>query len=72
MKQAWFKRAGWLYLPIHAMGLIISLGALAFLVPVSLAVLRTAHSVSDQLYTIFIYATCTFFWWNWIARKTAI
>lgn len=71
MKQIWFKKAGWLYLPIHAIGILITLGAVGFMVPVCMAVIRSGHSVSDDLYKIFIYTTCTAFWWKWIAEKTS-
>jgi hypothetical protein len=71
MKQIWFKKAGWLYLPIHAMGILITLGAIGFMVPVCMSVVRGGHSVSDNLYEIFIYASCTAFWWKWIAEKTS-
>jgi hypothetical protein len=71
MKQIWFKRIGWFYLPVHIMGLLITLAAAVFMVPVCIAVVRNGHSVSDDLYKIFIYATCTAFWWQWIAEKTS-
>ena len=71
MKLVWFKRVGWVYLPVHAMGLLVTLAAIVFMVPVVMAVVRTGHSVTDDLYKIFVYATCTAFWWKWIADKTS-
>ncbi|HKO82071.1 MAG TPA: hypothetical protein VJU78_16805 [Chitinophagaceae bacterium] len=71
MKQIWFKKAGWIYLPVHAMGILITLGAIVFMVPVCMAVFRNGHSVSDDLYNVFVYASCTVFWWKWIAEKTS-
>jgi hypothetical protein len=71
MKTTWFKRAGIFYLPVHFMGSIITLAAIIFMVPVCLAVFRNGHSVSDDLYEIFIYGTATAFWWKWIADKTS-
>jgi hypothetical protein len=71
MKQIWFKRAGWIYLPVHAMGLVVTLAAVIFMIPVCMAVIRNGHSVSDDLYEIFVYGTCTAFWWKWIADKTS-
>jgi hypothetical protein len=71
MKLLWFKRKGWVYIPIHSFGFIVSLMAIAFMVPVVITVDKTAHSVTDELYTIFIYATCTAFWWKWVADKTS-
>lgn len=71
MKQIWFKKAGWFYLPIHAMGMLITLGAIIFMFTVCIAILRNGHSVTDDLYKIFVYPTCTAFWWKWIADKTS-
>ena len=71
MKQIWFKRAGWFYLPVHMMGFIITIGAIIFMVQVCMAVVRNGHSVSDDLYEIFVYGTCTAFWWKWVAEKTS-
>ena len=71
MQYIWFKKEGFLYLPVHAMGFLVSLGAIIFLVPVYMAVMRNGHSVSDDLYQLFVYTTCTAFWWKWIADKTS-
>jgi hypothetical protein len=70
MKHIWFKRAGWIYLPVHPMGVIVSFMAIVFLIPVYMAVIRNGHSVSDDLYQLFVYTTCTAFWWKWVAEKT--
>ena len=71
MKQIWFKRAGWVYVPVSVMGLMVSLLAIIFLVPVYAAIVRNGHSVSDDLYYMFVYTTCTAFWWKWVAEKTS-
>ncbi len=71
MNTIWFKKWGWAYLPMHPAGAVITLLAMLFLVPVYMAVLRNGHSVSDDLYQLFIYTTCTAFWWGWIADKTS-
>ncbi|MEO6731434.1 MAG: hypothetical protein ABIN01_09465 [Ferruginibacter sp.] len=72
MEQAWFKKAGWAYLPIHPMGYLVTFFAILFMAPVTIAVVRNGHSVSDDLYNLFVFATCTGFWWKWIAEKTSI
>lgn len=71
MKQLWFKKLGWIYFPVHFMGVIVTLLAIAFMVPVVISADRSAHSVSDELYEIFLFATCTAFWWKWVAEKTS-
>jgi hypothetical protein len=67
----WFKRVGWVYVPVHIAGFIVTLLGILFLVPVFLAVTRNGHSVSDDLYHLFVYTSCTAFWWKWIAEKTS-
>lgn len=71
MKQQWFKTFGWIYLPIHPMGYVITLMAIIFMVPVCMAVVRNGHSVTDDLYSIFVFGTCTAFLWKWVAEKTS-
>jgi hypothetical protein len=67
----WFKRYGWIYIPISAEGVIVTILAVVFLVPVFTAIVRNGHSVSDDLYHMFVYTSCTAFWWKWIAEKTS-
>jgi hypothetical protein len=71
MKQIWFKQTGWFYLPVHGMGILVTLLAVVFMIPVCAAIFRNGHSVSDDLYQVFVYGTCTAFWWKWIAEKTS-
>jgi hypothetical protein len=71
MNTNWFKKYGLLYIPAHVMGLIVTLAAIVFLVPVYMAIIRNGHSVSDNLYHLFIYTSCTAFWWKWVAEKTS-
>lgn len=70
MKTIWFKKIGWIYIPVHFMGFAVSILAILFMVPVGMATVRNGHSVSDDLYQIFVYGTCTAFWWKWVAEKT--
>lgn len=71
MKQQWFKKAGWFYFPVNAAGWVVTVMAVIFMVPVVIAADRSAHSVTDELYEIFVFATCTAFWWKWVAEKTS-
>jgi hypothetical protein len=72
MKTIWFKQTGWTYIPVHGIGYIITLLAVLLLVPVYITITQTGHSVSDNLFHLFIYTSCTGFWWKWIAEKTSI
>ncbi len=67
----WFKKLGWAYVPVTAMGILVTVLAIVFLIPVYAAIARNGHSVSDDLYHMFVYTTCTAFWWKWIAEKTS-
>lgn len=71
MKQIWFKKAGWVYLPISPMGVVVTVLAIVFMVLVVIAADRSAHSVTDELYQVFVFGTCTAFWWKWVAEKTS-
>jgi len=70
MKNAWFKRFVWFYLPVSVPGALIALAALAFCVQVFLAVDRHSHSASDTLYGVFPYFVCCFLVVDWIAART--
>lgn len=69
--SVWFKKIGWTYVPSHFMGIMVSLLAVIFLVPIFMTVVRNGHSASDDLYHLFVYTTCTAFWWKWVAEKTS-
>jgi hypothetical protein len=71
METTWFKKFGWIYIPIHFMGLIITLGVLATDVWLFSVIDKNSHSAGDTFITFFIYCTCTAFWWKWIAEKTS-
>jgi hypothetical protein len=71
MKQQWFHRTAGIYVPIAPMGFIVTGMCILFLVPVCLAIVRNGHSVSDDLYQLFVYTTCTAFWWKWVADRTS-
>ena len=71
MPTVWFRRFGWSYLPITFMGLAVTILAVVFLIPVYAETIRNGHSVSDDSYHMFVYTTCTAFWWKWIAEKTS-
>lgn len=70
-QQIWFKKPGWVYLPAHTLGYVLTLLAIVFMIPVTMAVYRNVHAVSDALYQLFVYTTCTSFWWKWVAEKTS-
>ena len=71
MKTIWFKKSGWIYIPVHPAGFIVTLLAVIFLAPVYMSIIRNGHSLSDDLYEMFVYTTCTAFSWKWGAEKTS-
>ncbi|MGZ3850473.1 MAG: hypothetical protein ACXVKI_15140 [Flavisolibacter sp.] len=71
MKTIWFKKCGWCYVPVHPAGFLVTVMALIFLVPVCRSLIGNGDSVSDDLYHMFVYTSCTAFWWKWIAEKTS-
>jgi len=70
MKNVWFKRVGWVHLPVSVPGAVITLAALAFCVQVFLAIDHKSHSVSDTLYGVFPFFACVFLLFDWIAGRT--
>jgi len=70
MKTNWFKRLGWFYVPMSIPGTVLCLIAVGFCLSVFIAVDRHSHSVSDTLYGVFPFFTCTFLLVDWIGRRT--
>jgi hypothetical protein len=62
MKQMWLKKAGWLYLPIHAMGMLVTIGAIVLIAAVCIGVFKSGHTADEELYKVFINITYTAFW----------
>ncbi len=71
MKMKWFKRLGWVHVPVSVPGVILCLLAAVFCLTVFLAVDRHSHSASDTLYGIFPFFVCTFLLLDWIAGRTS-
>jgi hypothetical protein len=70
MKSHYFKQAGLLYLPVHLVGWLVSVFAIAICVWFFIVIDRTSHSASDTLTRFFVYATCVAFWFKWFAGAT--
>ena len=71
MKTTWFKKIGWIYIPISVIGIVISQAVVFFCVTVFIAVDRHSHSVSDTLYGIFPFFVSAFTILFWIASNTS-
>ena len=71
MKTIWFKKLGWIYIPVSVIGVVISLAVVFFCVTVFIAVDRHSHSVSDTLYGIFPFFVSAFTILFWIASNTS-
>lgn len=72
MKQGWFKKSGWIYLPVSAAGIVLYLMTIVFCVTVFIAVDRQSHSNSDTLYGIFPYFISAFTVLFWIASNKSV
>jgi hypothetical protein len=72
MKNNWFKKTGWIYVPTSPIGIVITLLAIAFCLSVFWAIDRNSHSVSDTLYGVFPYFVCTLFLLNWIGENSSV
>jgi len=67
----WFKRWGWLHLPVTLAGVIGTLLPLAFCANVFIALDRHSHSASDTLYGCYPFFVSTFLLWTWLAERTS-
>ncbi len=71
MNDIWFKRWGWVYLPVAWQGAVLVMLALVFCVQAFVAVDRHSHSVSDTFYGAFPYVACCFLLMNWAASNSS-
>jgi hypothetical protein len=71
MNNIWFKKFGWIYIPVHAMGLLITFIGLVLNMVFFVAIDRNSSSASDTWIEFFVYFTCVAFWWRWVAEKTS-
>ena len=71
MKNPWFKKAGWIYIPVNLPGFIITAMFLMFCINVIYVIDHKSHSVSDMLYNIFPFVVPAFLFYIWIASETS-
>ena len=71
MKSHWFRKVGWVYVPISGRGAIMTLCTVFFCITVFIAVDRHSHSASDTLYGISPYFVPAFTILFWIASNTS-
>jgi hypothetical protein len=69
MKSSWFKKAGWIFIPNSAQGILITILFLAFCIHIFIFVDSRAHSVSDTFYGIFPFVVPAFLLYIWIASE---
>lgn len=70
MNTQWFKKSGWIYVPVSIIGVILYLLNMTFCLTVFIAVDRHSHSVSDTFYGIFPFFVSSFTLLFWIASNT--
>jgi hypothetical protein len=71
MKNAWFKRWGWFYVPVSVPGVVIVLLVLVFCGQVFWSIDRHSHSASDTLYGVFPFFAGAFLLLDWVASRTS-
>jgi hypothetical protein len=71
MTKKWFKRLGWFHVPASAPGAVLCVLAFVFCLTVFRAVDRHSHSVSDTLYGVFPFFSCTFLLLDWVGGRTS-
>ena len=71
MNENWFRRVGWLYVPVSVIGVVLWVLSGLLCATVFMAVDRHSHSVSDTLYGIFPFFVCTFLLLDWVGSRTS-
>jgi hypothetical protein len=71
MKKIWFKKYGWIYIPISAIGFLIAAFTIILCVHDFLAVDRNSHSVSDTYYNFIPYGGLYIIIYMWVASNTS-
>lgn len=71
MKYNWFKKFGWVYLPVNIPGFLVAAVFLAFCLQVFVVIDRHSHSVSDTLYGVFPYIAPAFLLYLWVGSETS-
>ena len=67
----WFKKNGWVHIPVSIIGIIVALVTLALNVWFFLVIDSHSHSGSDTLINFFPYCVCFWAVYGWIARNTS-
>lgn len=65
--KKWFKPVRWSYLPASWQGVLLYVLMIAFVISAFVAIDRNSHSVSDTLYSLFVFVVCTVAVMHWIA-----
>lgn len=71
MQHYWFRKFGWMYIPISIAGSLLTIAAILLAGVCIWIADRQCTAVSDALLHFFIYFTCIAFWWKWLAESTA-
>ncbi len=69
MKNYWFKKIGWLYIPTSWQGFVIVTVFIAFCLHIFLFIDSSSHSVSDIVYGIFPYIIPALLVYLWIGSE---
>ncbi len=69
-ERHWFRRVGWLQVPVLVPGWLATAAALVFCTYLMVAIDRGSHSLSDTPYGLFPYAVSAFLLWDWLAQRT--
>lgn len=70
MEKQHFKKRGWFYLPTSIIGGLIFAVLFLHTLWVAKVIDHNSHSVSDTLYSLFPFAVCTFFVYEWLAKNS--
>lgn len=68
----WFKKFGWVYVPLTIGGSLITILCIVLCGWLVFTFERHEHSLVSTVAHFFLYFTIVAGWWNWLARKTSV
>ena len=67
MKECLFKTVGKYGVVIQGLCWLIVLLFIVFLIPPTTAIAKQDHSLSDDIFRLYIYPAAVAFWWKWFS-----
>ena len=67
MKVGWLRKKGKYCIAIQGLCGVLALLFIVFLIPPTTAIAKQDHSLSDEIFRLYIYPAAVAFWWKWFS-----